>query len=107
MGAYEVRITVDNEKIGEFLDFCHSVANKFRHEKGYRALQVFRDREDSDTFILLSEWESEKSMEDHWRGENFSLLRGGAIVLGQNFKLIVGEALTIDSSRWQRLNLPW
>ena len=105
--SYKVKIAVAVEKIGEFLDFCHSIANEFRHEKGYRVLQVYRDREDSDTFILISEWESEKSMEDHLRGETFSLLKGGAIVLGQNFKLIIGEAVTIDNSRWQRLNLPW
>jgi heme-degrading monooxygenase HmoA len=80
--SYKVKIAVAVEKIGEFLDFCHSIANEFRHEKGYRVLHVYRDREDSDTFILISEWESEKS-------------------------LIIGEAVTIDNSRWQRLNLPW
>ena len=105
--SYEVRIAVNPEKTGEFLEFCHSAANRFKQEKGYLALGIYRDSDHARNYILVSQWESEESMEQHLRGDTFSLLKGGAIVLGQNFKLILGETTKKDHSRWERLNLPW
>lgn len=105
--SYEVRIAVNPEKTGEFLEFCHSAANRFKQEKGYLALGIYRDSDHARKYILVSQWESEEAMEHHLRGDTFSLLKGGAIVLGQNFTLKIGEPGSKDYSRWKRLNLPW
>ena len=99
--TYEVSFTVKEEKIGEFLEFCHSIASSFKQEKGYLALRIYRHCDHVHNFILVSQWESEESMEHHLNGDTFSLLKGGAIVLGQNFKLKIGETATTDSSKWK------
>jgi quinol monooxygenase YgiN len=105
--SYKVEIAITPQKTGEFLEFCHFIANEFRDEMGYRTLQLYRGRDHAYDYVLLCEWESEESMENHLRGDNFSLLKGGAIVLGHNFKLIVGESARTDHSRWKRVVLPW
>ncbi|MFW2367769.1 MAG: putative quinol monooxygenase [Desulforhopalus sp.] len=107
MLSYRVEIAVNPKKTGEFLEFCHYIANEFRHENGYRALQIYQGRYHAYNYILRTEWESEESMENHLGGDKFSLLKGGAIVLGQNFKLILGEAAITDHAKWKRLSLPW
>jgi len=105
MFSYEVRIAVNPEKTDEFLQFCHSAANSFKQEKGYLALRVYRDSDPAHNYILVSQWESEESMEHHFKGDAFSLLKGAAIVLGQNFKLKVGEPASTHYSRWEKLDL--
>ncbi len=105
--SYEVRIAVNPEKTGEFLEFCHSAANRFKQEKGYLALGIYRDSDHARNYILVSQWESEEAMEHHLRGDTFSLLKGGAIVLGRHFTLKIVEPASKDYSRWERLNLHW
>ena len=107
MVSYKVEIAINPKKTGEFLEFCHYIANEFRHERGYLALQLYQNRDQGYNYVLRTEWESEDSMENHLGGDKFSLLKGGAIVLGQNFKLILGEPEKTDHSQWKRLNLPW
>jgi quinol monooxygenase YgiN len=105
--TYKVEIAVNPKKTGEFLEFCQYIANEFRYENGYRALELYQGRDNSYNYALYAEWESEESIENHLAGDKFSLLKGGAIVLGQNFKLILGEAAITDQSQWKRLSLPW
>ena len=107
MFSYKMEITVTPLKIGEFMDFCHSIANELRHEKGYRTLHLYQNTDDTQNYVLFSEWESKQSMENHLRGDRFSLLKGAAIVLGKSFKLKIGEALIADYSNWTKLDLAW
>ena len=105
--SYEVHIAVNPEKNGEFLELCQSAANRFKQEKGYLALRIYRDSDHGHNYILVSQWESDEAMEHHLRGDTFSLVKGGAIVLGQKFTLKIGEPASKDYSRWERLNLHW
>lgn len=107
MFTYKVEIAVNPKKTGEFLEFFLSIANEIKGDNGYRSLQLYMHRDHAYNYALLSDWESEESMENHLRGDNFSLLKGGAIVLGQNFNVIIGESATIDHSRWKKMNLHW
>ena len=107
MFSYEVRIVVNENKIGEFIQYCHSISNEFRNEKGYRALDIYQDTDQSNIYVLVSEWESQESMDQHLSGNNFSLLKGAALVLGQNFELRVVETKEKNYSHRKRLTLAW
>lgn len=107
MFSYEVRIVVNKKNIGEFIQYCQSISKEFRKEKGHRALDIYQDTDQSNIYVLVSEWESQESMDQHLSGNTFSLLKGAAIVLGQNFKLRVGETKEKNYSQWKRLTLAW
>lgn len=107
LSTYQVRVAVDAYKNSEFIEFCHSIFDEFRKEIGFRNLNIYQDVERSNIYVMVCEWESQETRENHLRGDGFSLLKGGAIVLGKNFKLIIDETTTTEYSQWKRLKLPW
>lgn len=106
MFSYSIELEVKTEKLGEFIGFCVSISYEFQKEEGYNSLSVYRNRENTTSYYLVSEWDSETSMQNHLRGDNFSLLKGGTIVLGSNFKLKTKEIPETDYVQWEKMNLP-
>lgn len=105
LSSYRVKVSVDTNKNSEFTEFCHSIYNEFRKEIGFRNLNIYRDLGHSNIYVMVCEWDSQETMENHLRGDGFSLLKGGAIVLGKNFKLTVHETTTTEYLQWKRLKL--
>jgi len=103
LSTYQIRVVVDAYKNSEFIQFCHSLFNEVRKEKGFRNLNIYQDVEGSNIFIMFCEWESQKTMDNHLKGDGFSLLKGGALVLGKDFKLSFDKITTAEYSQWKRL----
>lgn len=106
MFAYEIRLVVDECKTSEFIEFCHSILHEFRKEIGFRNLIIYQDIGRSNIYVMVCEWRSHTAMENHLRGDGFSLLKGGSIVLGKNFKLKVVETMSTEYSQLKRLKMP-
>jgi quinol monooxygenase YgiN len=88
---YQIKIEVRQYKTDEFVKSMRSFSHRLRKQKGCLGYGVYRDIEKENTYILLGEWKTEKTMEKHFRTQDFEVLIGAARVLGDTFAMNIAE----------------
>ena len=75
------RITVQPEKRTEFLQTIGRLLDPLKQAKGCRTLDFYLDTTDENSSLLVSEWESEKDLNNYLESNDFAVLRGAITVL--------------------------
>lgn len=86
------RVKVHPEKRKEFFQTLGSLTKKIRKERGCNTYRIYEDTGDENSLILVGEWETRASWEEHRKGTNFAVLVGSVQVLSVrnsiDFKLL-------------------
>ena len=91
MFFYQIKIVVKENKIDEFIESLRSLSIGFRKENGCADFNLYRDTEKENTFNVISEWKTRPAMDKHFKNKNFEVMIGATKVLGETFKLDIGE----------------
>ncbi|HEX3100409.1 MAG TPA: antibiotic biosynthesis monooxygenase family protein [Pyrinomonadaceae bacterium] len=86
------KIFVRPERRKEFFQTLAPLVQRILSEKGCMDTRVFEETGKENSLILIQEWDSPDSWNDHRAGENFSVLLGLVMVLSipskVDFKLL-------------------
>ena len=75
------RITVTPEKRTEFLQTVGRLLDPIKSAKGCHTIDFYLDVKDENSTLLISEWESEKDLNNYLKSDDFAVLRGAITVL--------------------------
>ena len=75
------RITLQPGKRTEFLQTVGPLLDPMKGTKGCRTLGFYLDLIDENSTLLVSEWETEKDLNNYLESNNFAVLRGAITVL--------------------------
>jgi quinol monooxygenase YgiN len=75
------RITVSSEKRIELFQTIGRLLQSFNEVKGCRTFRFYVDSADENSSLLLSEWDTEKDLNDYLRSNAFAILNGAITVL--------------------------
>jgi quinol monooxygenase YgiN len=78
-----IRMTVPQEKRQEMLQTVSALTGMARKERGCQACDVFIDTENTDTFLVMEEWDSQEDFDRHVRTSTFSALLGAMTLLNE------------------------
>lgn len=91
MHLYQLKLVINENKVDEFVETLHSLLSRFRYEKGCQGCNLYRDIEKMKEYIVVAEWNTRQNMEQHFKGNEFSVLIGAARVLAEKFELSINE----------------
>ena len=66
-----VKLNFNQEDVDVFLDIFNNTKNEIRNFEGCRLLELYRDRENKNTFFSYSFWESEAALNRYRNSEFF------------------------------------
>jgi quinol monooxygenase YgiN len=103
------RITVRPEKRKELCQTISSLLDPVKREKGCLNYGFYEEADDSNTFVLIGEWESPDDWNNHLYSNNLAVLLGSISLLCDishlDFKLLShvtsGEAMSRDNMGFQ------
>ena len=75
------RITVQPEKRLEFLQTIGRLLNPIKSAKGCRTIDFYLDVADENSTLLISEWDTERDLNNYLKSNDFAVLRGAITVL--------------------------
>ena len=75
------RITVQADKRTEFFQTIGRLLDPLKKAKGCRMLNFYLDTTDENSTLLVSEWETEKDLNNYLESNDFAVLRGAITVL--------------------------
>jgi quinol monooxygenase YgiN len=75
------RITVQPDKRTEFLQTVGPLLDPLKKAKGCRTLDFYLDTMDENSTLLISEWDTEKDLNNYLESNDFAVLRGAITVL--------------------------
>ena len=75
------RITLQPGKRTEFLQTVDRLLDPMKSARGCRTLDFYLDVTDEDSTLLVSEWETERDLNNYLESNNFAVLRGAITVL--------------------------
>lgn len=75
------RITVQPEKRTEFFQTIRRLLDPLKKARGCRTLDFYLDAADENSTLLVSEWDSEKDLNNYLQSNDFAVLRGAITVL--------------------------
>lgn len=75
------RITVHPEKRRELCLTISSLLDPVKREKGCLNYRFYKEAEDENTFVLISEWESPADWNNHLYSDNLAVLIGSISLL--------------------------
>ncbi len=78
-----IRMTVPQEKRQEMLQTVSALTGMARKELGCQSCDVFIDTENTDTFLVMEEWDSQEDFDRHVRTSTFSALLGALTLLNE------------------------
>ncbi|MDO9595903.1 MAG: antibiotic biosynthesis monooxygenase family protein [Lutibacter sp.] len=87
-----VKMNFKESNIALFLENFNQNKEKIRNFKGCSLLELYRDKNDTNTFFTYSYWESEADLEAYRNSELFKVVWGKAKVLFNN----KAEAWSVD-----------
>ena len=87
-----VKMKFNESNIDLFLENFNQNKEKIRNFKGCNLLELYRDKNDSNTFFTYSYWESEADLEAYRNSELFKVVWGKAKALFNN----KAEAWSVD-----------
>ena len=70
------------DKRREFLQTIGRLLDPIKTAKGCRTLDFYLDAADENSTLLVSEWETERDLNNYLRSDDFAVLRGAIRVLG-------------------------
>jgi len=105
MYSYQIKIEIKKDKIDEFVEFLKSMLSKFREEEGCIDFDLYRDIEKENIYSVIAYWETQKTMEKHFKRKSFSVLIGSTKVLGRNLEMRIGETSQSGNSTLAREKL--
>ena len=76
------RITIQPEKRTEFFQTVGRLLAPIKSARGCRTFDFYLDASDENSTLLVSEWESEKDLNNYLQSNDFAVLRGAITVLG-------------------------
>ncbi len=76
------RITVQPDKRREFLQTIGRLLDPIKTAKGCRTFDFYLDAADENSTLLVSEWETERDLNNYLKSDDFAVLRGAITVLG-------------------------
>lgn len=86
------RITVSSSKRSELLQTILTLVTRAKNEPGCLSSQLYLDSADSNSAMLLEEWEAEEDWENHLRSQDGAIFMGAVSVLCRpanvDFKLL-------------------
>jgi quinol monooxygenase YgiN len=91
MFFYQIKVVIKENKVDEFVETLRSLVGGFRKENGCLDFSMYRDTEKENTFSVVGEWKTRPAMDKHFKNKNFEVLIGAARVLGETFKIDIGE----------------
>ena len=89
--SYQFKIVAKEYKADEFIGCMRALLPEFRKEKGCLAYNLYQDIENENTYSLVAEWQTRKSMEKHFQTLDFEVFIGAARVLGDAFEMNIAE----------------
>ncbi|HYV82131.1 MAG TPA: antibiotic biosynthesis monooxygenase family protein [Pyrinomonadaceae bacterium] len=75
------KITVQPEKRREFLQTIRRLLDPLKKARGCRTLEFYFDAADENSTLLVSEWETERDLNNYLQSNDFAVLRGAITVL--------------------------
>lgn len=75
------RMIVRPEKRTEFFQTIGRLLDPMKKARGCRTLDFYLDATDDNSTLLVSEWETEKDLDDYLGSNDFAVLRGAITVL--------------------------
>ena len=75
------RITVQPDKRTEFLQTVGPLLDPLKKAKGCRTLDFYLDTTDENSTLLVSEWDTERDLNNYLESNDFAVLRGAITVL--------------------------
>ena len=75
------RITVQPEKRTEFFQTIRRLLDPLKQARGCRTLDFYLDVADENSTLLVSEWDTERDLNNYLRSNDFAVLRGAITVL--------------------------
>jgi quinol monooxygenase YgiN len=76
------RITVQPEKRTEFFQTVGRLLAPIKSARGCRTFDFYLDASDENSTLLVSEWETERDLNNYLESNDFAVLRGAITVLG-------------------------
>ena len=87
MTVTETRVTVYPEKRKEFFQSLNPLVSQIREENGCLLFHLYSEMGNENSLVMIGEWKSEDSWEDHRKGNNFAVLLGLIKILTVQKKL--------------------
>jgi len=88
-----MQMKVSAEKRKELSQTVTSLLGFIRGQQGSRRCDFFHHMEDENTFCLLEEWDTQKSLTTHYGSESFKVLRGALNLLEEPCEIISFQCL--------------
>ncbi|MBS3914419.1 MAG: antibiotic biosynthesis monooxygenase [Bacteroidetes bacterium] len=66
-----VKMTFEEDKVGDFLKIFHESASQIRNFPGCNHLELYRDHMQSNVLFTYSFWESKSNLENYRKSELF------------------------------------
>lgn len=88
------KIKVNPEKRIELFQTIRGLLAPFKALKGCRTFRFYVDTADQNSSLLLSEWDTEKDLNEYLRSNNFAILNGAITVL--TISSVDSRAVTIS-----------
>ena len=98
MFCYFYKIEAKRYKTDELLHTLKSLPEDFCTERGCLEYQIYRDYNKSDTFTMISEWQTYQDMQKHFQSHDFKILVGAARVLGASSELSITETAPMTTA---------
>lgn len=97
-----IKIVVKKYKKDEFVECMHLYQAKILRQPGCLSYNLYKDLDEENTYLLVSEWKTVKAMEKHFQTQEYELILGAARVLGDTFEIETTEVLHIGNHNWAR-----
>ena len=75
------RITVHPETRTELTQTIDRLLEPIKKVKGCRTVRFYLDAADENSWLLMSEWDTESDLTDYFRSNDFAILRGAITTL--------------------------
>ena len=100
------RVTVPPENRIELLQTIWSLLNPIKSEKGCLMYRFYEEAGEENSFMLIGEWETEELCQSHLHSDNYAVLHGSIMVLGNHsdvdFKMLSSVA-SIETTTQERM----
>ena len=91
MHICQLKIEIKPYKPDEFVNSIRSILPSIRKRKDCLDFSAYRDSERENTYIIVGEWKTRQTMEEHFQARDFEVLIGAARVLGKTFSMNIAE----------------
>ena len=100
------RVTVPPENRIELLQTIWSLLIPIKSEKGCLMYRFYEEAGEENSFMLIGEWETQELCQIHLRSDNYAVLHGSIMVLGNrsdvDFKML-SRVASIETATQERV----